>query len=553
MKARAARRAARRRTVLAAGAALLCLLVAASAPAAGPGYGEWSAPVNLGPVVNSAAAEIGPALSPDGLSLYLTVNKTGGIGGNDIWVSHRTSTGAAWGAPVNLGAPVNSASSDFVPAFTPDGHWMYFASDRPGGFGLADVYRSYRADVHDDFAWQTPTNLGPGVNGPADDNGVGYFENGGHPQLFFGSGRLGGAARDLFLSSMQADGTWGPASLIPELSSPGTENRPSLRGDGLEIFFYSDRAGSGGNDIWSATRPSVDAPWSTPVNAGPILNTASIEQHPYVSLDGRTLVFASNRPIGSGSGDIYVTTRAAKLTVTAHDQTRLFGQANPSLTYGISGFVGGETASVVSGTAACSTTATPWSPAGTYPISCSAGTLGAPGYVFDSFVAAMLTVSYSRPCLSGVNAGPLRIGAGDAVCITAGGSQTGPVTVAPGGSLDVEGGRVTGPVTALGAAVVRVCGATIVGPLTVSGSTGLVLVGGDAATGPCDPNTVVGPVKVTGNTGGVELNGNSVVGPLRITGNTGTVPPPDIGPVHATANAVTGPVTVQPGVTRGGV
>ena len=65
------------------------------------------------------------------------------------------------------------------------------------------------------------------------------------------------------------------------------------------------------------------------------------------------------------------------------------------------------------------------------------------------------------------------------MCIGAGGIQTGPVTVAPGGSLDVEGGRITGPVVATGAAVVRICGATITGPLTISGSTGLVLVGGD--------------------------------------------------------------------------
>ena len=73
--------------------------------------------------------------------------------------------------------------------------------------------------------------------------------------------------------------------------------------------------------------------------------------------------------------------------MTANDQSRLFGQANPPLTYALTGFVGGETASVVSGTAACSTTATPSSPAGDYPITCTAGSLSAPGYVFDTFVA----------------------------------------------------------------------------------------------------------------------------------------------------------------------
>jgi MBG domain (YGX type)/WD40-like Beta Propeller Repeat len=76
--------------------------------------------------------------------------------------------------------------------------------------------------------------------------------------------------------------------------------------------------------------------------------------HPYLSTDGRTLVFASGRPGGQGT-DLYMTTRAAKLTVTANNQGRLFGQANPPLAYTITGFVGGETSAVVSGSAACTT------------------------------------------------------------------------------------------------------------------------------------------------------------------------------------------------------
>ena len=246
------------------------------------------------------------------------------------------------------------------------------------------------------------------------------------------------------------------------------------------------------------------------------MNTSASDAHPYLSADGGHSSSTPTRPGGFGGFDLYVTTRAAKLTVTANNQTRLFGQANPPLTYTISGFVGGDTSAVVSGSAGCTTTATASSPAGMYPITCTAGTLSAPGYTFATFVAGTLTVSYSRPCLTGAHAGPLNVAAGEAVCIGAGGSQTGPVTVAPGGSLDVEGGRITGPLTATGAAAVRICGATITGPLTISGSTGPVLVGGGA----CAPNTIIGPVRVTDNTGGVEVNGNRVIGPLRITGNT---------------------------------
>ena len=193
-----------------------------------------------------------------------------------------------------------------------------------------------------------------------------------------------------------------------------------------------------------------------------------------------------------------MTTRAAKLTVTANDQSRLFGQANPPLTYAISGFVGGETSRrSCRGRLSCSTTATPSSPAGDYPITCTVGIAERAGLrVRHVRRRARSPSSYSRPCLTGPSAGPLHVAAGEAVCIGAGGSQTGPVTVAPGGSLDVEGGRITGPVVANGAAAVRICGATIIGPLTISGSTGPVLVGGEG----CDPNTIVGPVRITDNT-----------------------------------------------------
>jgi hypothetical protein len=546
-------RMVRRGTFLLVVAALVCFVIPALAPAAAPVYGEWSAPVNLGPIVNSPVVpgstgrDTGPALSADGLSLYFDSDRPGGSGGRDLWVSQRATVSGAWGVPVNLGPTINSPLVDSVPAFSSDGHWMFFVSNRSGGFGGNDIYQSFRPDAHDDLGWQAPTNLGQNVNTAAGDNGASYFENeGGAPQLMFGSDRLVAGNADWYMSERHADGSWGLATSIPELNSVFNEGRPTVRRDGLEIFFHRGIAlGLSSTDLWVATRASVDDPWSAPVNVGATVNGSFTDQDAYLSADGRTLFFDSNRPGGSGGFELYMSTRDAKLTVTGNDQSRLFGQPNPQLTSTITGFVGGDTSAVVSGAAVCTTTATPTSPGGDYPITCMVGTLGAAGYSFATFVDGTLTVTYTNSCLIAPRTGTLTVSAGQAVCIGAGGVQTGPVTVNAGGSLDVEGGRITGPLNANGAAAVRICGTTITGPLTISGTTDLVLVGGDAATGPCDLNTITGRVRVTDNGGGVEFNGNTVVGPLTITGNTGSLPAPDSGPVHAAGNAVTGPDEIQ--------
>src|SRR5262245_54451807 len=129
----------KRPLLLVAVAALAMLGGAASSttaapPPTTPSYTDWSEPVNLGPGINTALSENSPALSPDGLSLYFESARAGGSGGRDLWVSRRTTQTAAWGAPVNLGATINSSVDDRYPAFSADGHRLYFTSPRPGGF-----------------------------------------------------------------------------------------------------------------------------------------------------------------------------------------------------------------------------------------------------------------------------------------------------------------------------------------------------------------------------------------------------------------------------------
>ena len=304
------------RMLLVAGAVALWVGVAAALTAAAPSYSDWSTPVNLGPTINTTFVDTSPTLSKDDLSLYFNSNRPGGFGGNDIWVSQRDSVDDDWGAPVNLGPTINTASGEAVPTFSRDGHWMFFASFSTGGFGGEDIWASYRPQIHDDFGWQAPINLGPNINTASGEGSPGYFENddGGAPQLFFASLRPGGlGSADVWMSERQADGSWGPATPITELNSSASDTRTSISHDGLEIYLQSGRAGGlGGDDLWVATRDTVDAPWSSPVNVGAPVNTSANDVRPYLSADRETLFFASDRPGGSGGTDLWMTTRSKR-------------------------------------------------------------------------------------------------------------------------------------------------------------------------------------------------------------------------------------------------
>ncbi len=295
----------------------LIVLVGFSSVHAAPKYSDWTTPVNLGPVVNSAFRDNTLTISKDELTIYFGSRRPGGFGDFDIWVSQRATRDSSFGAPVNLGAVVNSTLADALVAFSRDGHMMFFSSARPGGFAgpggpfvnFFDVYVTERKHTHDDFGWEAPVILGPDINT------VGVHHLAPHilgQSLYQSLGDLAGEPNlDTYVSTFSiVNGVFGTPVIIPELNSVARDARPNLTKNGLEIFFYSSRVGGfGANDLWTSTRMSTNDPWSTPVNLGAIVNTSATEQHPSISSDGLTLYFASNRPGGSGDRDLSKTTR----------------------------------------------------------------------------------------------------------------------------------------------------------------------------------------------------------------------------------------------------
>jgi hypothetical protein len=203
----------------------LVLVSAFTASSGAQKYSDWSEPINLGPLVNSTGMDRGPAISKDGLSLYFASNRLDGtgFGGEDIYVSQRETRDSEWGQAVNLGPMINTTANEQVPAFSRDGHLMFFASNRPGGaFPGINIWVSRRENTHDDFAWQPAEDLGPGVNSAGQEEGPSYFENDetGVPQLYFSGGTNRPDGPGIFVSDQQADGSFGPAVEDPRIERP---------------------------------------------------------------------------------------------------------------------------------------------------------------------------------------------------------------------------------------------------------------------------------------------------------------------------------------------
>lgn len=271
-------------------------------------FGDWGAAVNAESIpgtsseLNTTSNEGYPILSPDGLSLYIVSDRPGGLGALDIWVARRASTDDPWGAPENLGMPVNSSANEHSPTPVP-GHGLFFVSARAGGCGLDDIY--FTRFKHG--AWEEPQNVGCQINSTAGEASPSYFEDeSGHAILYFSSNRAGGLGmQDIYFSV-----DFGPAQLAPGLNTAFNDVRPNVRKDGREIVFDSTRPGGFGlDDIWTASRETTADDWSTPTHLGPLINSLARETRATLSRDGLTMFFASNRAGGDGLSDIYVTSR----------------------------------------------------------------------------------------------------------------------------------------------------------------------------------------------------------------------------------------------------
>jgi flagellar motor protein MotB len=123
--------------------------------------GTWHEIENLGPSVNSSAWDSQPTLSPNEDTLYFASDRLGGFGLSDIYFTYKTKSGG-WATAQNLGPTINTRQSEVSPFFHPLYQVLYFSSrGQLFNFGDFDIYKSYRVGGR----WQEPRNIGPLVNG----------------------------------------------------------------------------------------------------------------------------------------------------------------------------------------------------------------------------------------------------------------------------------------------------------------------------------------------------------------------------------------------------
>lgn len=242
--------------------------------------------------LSSPGADDDPTLTADLLEIYFASDRAGGAGGDDIWRSVRESVHDPWQPPEPV-AELNSAQQDEAPGITADGLEIYLSSSRGGG---NDIWRSTRASRED--PWLPPTLVTELSSGSGD------FQAQPSPSKLRLVMYRSSGDRDIYESTRAAvDQPWTSPVPLSTLSSPDGDRSPCLYGNELEIVFSSDRDSGmfDVQDLFRASRPALGDQFGPAVPLTTV-NSPADDDDPWISPDGRVMYFSSDR---SGDLEIY--------------------------------------------------------------------------------------------------------------------------------------------------------------------------------------------------------------------------------------------------------
>lgn len=207
----------------------------------------------------------------------------------------------------NLGKTINTPYEEYNPFINADGKNLIFTSRRKGNIGgfIADL-GIYTADVYSsvwrDTIWAKSKGAGGLVNTEWDEETVGFSADGNMMILYFDNAEFFG---DVGVAQLKGK-MWQKPILFPTtLNTKSLESGATVSLDGSTIIFSSDiKGGSGESDLYSITK-GKNGEWAPAINLGNTINTKYAEDYPYLSLDGRSLYFASKGWNSMGGFDIF--------------------------------------------------------------------------------------------------------------------------------------------------------------------------------------------------------------------------------------------------------
>ena len=255
-------------------------------------------PVNMGEEINSAESEYFPSIPVESDKLVFTrkLNRMnedfyGSIKKDDRWTSSRP-------LPGNINTPQNEGAQ----SISQDATVLVFTGcNRPDGYGGCDIYLSYITKE----GWSEAINMGSNINTEHWDSQPSLSPD--KRSLYFASNRPGGfGGSDLYVSHLQANGKWGkPENLGPQINTAGEETSPFIHADNQTLYFSSNTLPGYGEADLFLVRKGNDGKWSAPENLGYPINTIDHEGTLFIAADGKTAYYASDRSDSKGGLDIY--------------------------------------------------------------------------------------------------------------------------------------------------------------------------------------------------------------------------------------------------------
>jgi outer membrane protein OmpA-like peptidoglycan-associated protein/Tol biopolymer transport system component len=253
---------------------------------------------NAGDSINSTASEYYPTLTIDGKQLIIT-RRTRGSADEDFFTS--VWNDSSWKKAIPVTGKINTYFKEGGQQITPDGNWMVFsAKDYPEGLGSFDIYLSYQTEN----GWSERVHAGNVINSEFWESAPCLSPD--KKQLYFASDRPGGfGGTDLYVSTRLANGKWSiPQNLGPVVNTAGDESCPFVHADNETLYFNSNgHLGYGGTDLF-LSKKSIQG-FSVPQNLGFPINTIDDEGSLFVTSDAATGFFASDRGDSRGGLDIY--------------------------------------------------------------------------------------------------------------------------------------------------------------------------------------------------------------------------------------------------------